>query len=171
MQKIFEVWRLIDNYNNYEISSHGRVRNNKTDRTLISSIDRHGYKHCGLSKEGTHKVINIHVLVARAFCENPNNYPCVDHISRDKTNNMFTNLRYVTKSMNSRNMSTQDDNISGKNGVTKNTSRNTWRVRWTGNDMIQYCKSFSIKQHGYEQAKAMAIEFRRLKEIECGYLN
>ena len=33
-----EVWRMIDNYNNYEISSHGRVRNNKTERILISSI-------------------------------------------------------------------------------------------------------------------------------------
>ena len=65
----------------------------------------------------------MHVLVARAFCDNPNNYPCVDHITRDKSNNMFTNLRYVTKSMNSRNMSTRDDNVSGKNGVTKDTSR------------------------------------------------
>ena len=109
--------------------------------------------------------------MARAFCENPNNYPCIDHISRDKTNNMFTNLRYVTKSMNSRNMSTRDDSVSGKNGVRKDTSRNTWRARWTGNDMIQHCKSFSIKQHGDEEAKAMAVEFRRLREIEYGYLN
>ena len=165
-----EVWRLVDNYNNYEISSHGRIRNNKTDRILMQSNAGNEYKQINLSKDGVKKKYRIHSLVAHAFCENPNNYPCVDHISRDKSNNMFTNLRYVTKSMNSRNMSTRDDNISGKNGVTKNTSRNTWRVRWTGNDMIQYCKSFSIKQHGDEQAKAMAIEFRRLKEIECGYL-
>ena len=57
-----EVWRLIDNYNNYEISSHGRVRNNKTDRILISPLNGCGYKYCGLSKKGKQTVIKIHVL-------------------------------------------------------------------------------------------------------------
>ena len=71
----------------------------------------------------------MHALVARAFCENPNNYPCIDHIDRVRTNNMFTNLRYATYSMNSRNMSTRVDNVSGKNGVSKVTGKNSWRVR------------------------------------------
>ena len=29
-----EQWRLIDGYDNYEISSHGRVRNNKTSKIM-----------------------------------------------------------------------------------------------------------------------------------------
>ena len=37
-----EQWRLIDGYDNYEISSHGRVRNNKTSR--IMKLIR--YKDC-----------------------------------------------------------------------------------------------------------------------------
>ena len=166
-----EVWRLVDNYNNYEISSHGRIRNNKTDRILIQSNDGNGYKQINLSKDGVKKKYKIHSLVARAFCENPNNYPCIDHISRDKTNNMFTNLRYATYSMNRRNMSTLVDNVSGKNGVSYVTGKNSWRVRWMGNDNIRHSKSFSEKQFGDNQAKALAIKFRRLKDIECGYLN
>ena len=81
-----EVWRLVDNYNNYQISSHGRIRNNKTDRILIQS---NGYKQINLSKDGVKKKYKIHSLVARAFCENPNNYPCIDHIDRVRSNNML----------------------------------------------------------------------------------
>ena len=104
-----EVWRLVDNYNNYEISSHGRIRNNITNRILIQNDNGQGYSQVNLSKDGIIKMYTIHALVAHAFV--PNNYPCIDHISRDKSNNMFTNLRYVTFSMNSRNMSTRVDNI------------------------------------------------------------
>jgi hypothetical protein len=39
-----ENWRLVDEYDNYEISSHGRVCNNKTARILIP-VFQSGY-HC-----------------------------------------------------------------------------------------------------------------------------
>ena len=45
-----EQWRLVDEYDNYEISSHGRVRNNKTDKILKQSTDN-GYFKVGLSKD------------------------------------------------------------------------------------------------------------------------
>ena len=73
--------------------------------------------------------------------------------------------------MNSRNMSTRVDNVSGKNGVSYVNGKNSWRVRWMGNDNIRHSKSFSEKQFGDNQAKALAIRFRRLIDIECGYLN
>jgi len=61
-----EYWRLIDGYNNYEISSHGRVRNNRTDRILELCLNRGGYFYVKLSNESARKAHRVHRLVADA---------------------------------------------------------------------------------------------------------
>ena len=38
-----EVWRSIDGYNNYAISSFGRVKNVKTGKILKARNDKYGY--------------------------------------------------------------------------------------------------------------------------------
>ena len=50
-----EMWRLISGYDNYEVSSHGRVRNNRTMHMLKSGTNHGGYLHIGLSKNGKKK--------------------------------------------------------------------------------------------------------------------
>lgn len=40
-----------------------------------------------------------HRLVAETFLPNPNNYPTVDHINRDKKSNMVHNLRWADRNM------------------------------------------------------------------------
>ena len=54
-----EQFRLIDGYDNYEISSHGRVRNNKTSRILKPSTNKDGYKHIVLTKDKQNKRIKF----------------------------------------------------------------------------------------------------------------
>ena len=49
-----EQWRLINDYDNYEVSSHGRVRNNNTGRILKPGINSSGYHFANL-----HKVIQF----------------------------------------------------------------------------------------------------------------
>ena len=39
-----EDWRTIENYDNYEVSSFGRIRNKSTCRILINNI-KSGYFH------------------------------------------------------------------------------------------------------------------------------
>ena len=74
-----EQFRLVDGYDNYEVSSHGRIRNNKTARILIPGLNSGGYHHVSLCKDGKNKSHKIHRLVSFAFCENLNNYTIVDH--------------------------------------------------------------------------------------------
>ena len=82
-----EQFRLVDGYDNYQVSSHGRVRNCVTDRIMNACI-RGEYLCAHLSKDGKCKNHQVHRLVAFAFCENQNNKNVVDHIDRIKTNNV-----------------------------------------------------------------------------------
>ena len=168
-----EQWMLIDGYDNYEVSSFGRVRNNVTARILKPGTNRGGYQVVVIYKDGKIKNHAMHRLVAFAFCPNPNEYNVVDHISRVKTNNMFNNLRWCTDSGNQRNRTISKNNTSGTQGIFKQTITNNdyWIAQWHDNDKKQRSKCFSIKKYGDENAKAQAIELRKQKEIEFGYLN
>ena len=37
MEKMFEIWKPVKDYENYSISSFGRIRNNKTKKILKNS--------------------------------------------------------------------------------------------------------------------------------------
>ncbi len=127
-----EQWRIIDGYDNYEISSHGRVRNNQSGRILKNCIITGGYYRVKLCKNGKQTAQLVHRLVCFAFCENPNNYAVVDHMDRNRTNNMFNNLRWCTLSENNRNTTIRTDNTSGNKGVVKHL--NSWQAQWYNNN-------------------------------------
>ena len=120
---LMEERRPIRGYEGYyEVSHYGRVRSvdryvshsrNGTFKVLrigaIKAIgdNGNGYKLVYLYKEGRHNRFSakLHRLVAEAFLPNPNNFPVVDHIDHDKTNNHVDNLRWVT----------QEENLAYKN--------------------------------------------------------
>ncbi len=130
-----ENWRAIDGYINYEVSSHGRVRNITTARILKPYSDNHGYYLVKLSKDGTAKNHKIHKLVSFAYCDNINDYNVVDHIDKNKSNNMFNNLRWCTSSENNRNTTIRKDNTSGFKGVSFVERHNTWKATWNDNNL------------------------------------
>lgn len=67
-------------------------------------VPHHGatslYLQVGLSLDGVCKNYLIHRLVAQTWVSNPNNYPEIDHIDNDITNNKVENLQWVTRQMN-----------------------------------------------------------------------
>ncbi len=163
-----EQWRMVDGYNNYEVSSHGRIRNNNTNKILKSCLSG-GYQRVNCCKDGKVKQYLVHRLVAFAFCDNPNNYDMVDHFDRNRLNNMFNNLRWVTSSENNRNLSISKRNKSGIKGVYKDG--NSWQAYFQNNESKRQSKNFSIAKYGGdEEAKTLAIEWRKARELEFGYL-
>lgn len=98
-----EVWKCIDNYINYEVSSFGNVRNIKFGKLLKFGVQSGEYFNVDLSKENKSKTFTIHRLVATAFIENPNNYTTVDHIDRNRQNNNVNNLRWANMVLQSNN--------------------------------------------------------------------
>lgn len=118
-----EIWKDIKGYEGrYEVSSLGNVRTvkrfvkNKNGMRLVKShilkshIDEKGYCKIFLRKEDSGKnIVNyVHRLVAEAFISNPNDYPCIDHIDTNKSNNNVSNLRWVTHIMNMNNPLTKN---------------------------------------------------------------
>lgn len=96
-----EVWKDIKGYSKYQISSYGRVWSKKRQIYLKQYKNNSGYLTVSLSADnGKVKRELIHRLVAIAFLENPNNYPCVNHKDEDKENNHLTNLEWCDKKYN-----------------------------------------------------------------------
>lgn len=93
-----EVWKQIEEYNNYEVSSFGNVRNKNAGRILkVSKKGR--YSSVGLSSNKP-KTFSVHQLVARAFIPNPENKSQVNHKDKNGFNNNITNLEWATNKEN-----------------------------------------------------------------------
>jgi len=164
-----EQWRLISGYDNYEISSHGRVRNNKSKNILKTYTEKAGYVLIGLYKDGKTKTHRIHRLVGFAFLEKKNGDIEVDHIDHNRSNNMVNNLRWATSSGNSRNSSISSRNTSGFQGVKFNKKMNCWIASWFEDKEKR--RSFSVNKYGEEEAKQLAINYRKERAQENGYIN
>jgi hypothetical protein len=152
-----EIWRVIDGYLNYEVSSHGRVRNNKTGKIMKPDISSVYHRVTLYEKTKSRKC--VHKLVGEAFIDNPNKYDIVDHIDRNATNNNYENLRWVNQSLNEKNKGLFKNNKCGHAGV--RCDRGHWRASWTENGIKKTKNCNSMED---------AIEYRKEMEQLHGYI-
>lgn len=92
-----EEWRTIKGYEDrYEVSNFGRVRSLNNNSILKPFKNTGDYLGVKLYKNNIRFNKLLHRLVAQAFIPNPENKPQVNHIDENKTNNIVSNLEWVT---------------------------------------------------------------------------
>jgi len=96
-----ERFKAIDGFEDYEVSTWGRIFNTKTGRYIRPEICKKGYLRVDLYNDAGRKHCKVHRLVAKAFIPNPENKPDINHIDGNNQNNSISNLEWVTNKENS----------------------------------------------------------------------
>jgi hypothetical protein len=148
-----EVWKDIKNYEGlYQVSNFGNVKSldrivNKPSgvsyirkgKICKQSKSNLGYMTIGFTVNNQKINKYVHRLVAEAFITNTSNYPQVNHIDCDKTNNRINNLEWCTNS--------QNHTHASKNGLNK---LHLYRVAYSGeqntNSLLKKEQVLEIRQ-------------------------
>ena len=93
------LWKVLIEKPNYSVSNTGEVRNDRSGKTLKAYIGESGYPMIRFSDSA----FTVHSLVAKNWlCDSYFDGAQVDHLDMDKTNNVVSNLEWVTPKENSR---------------------------------------------------------------------
>ena len=94
---MIEIWKPIENYENYLVSNLGNVKSLKTNKILKYSIHKKGYASIVMKQ----KSFLVHRLVAKTFLEIVDGKNKVNHINCIKDDNRLVNLEWVDSKENS----------------------------------------------------------------------
>ena len=110
---IEEIWKDIPGFEGfYEASNKGSIRSvsrivrsgrgHRINPSVVlkPSIGQWGYEQVSLRENGKKYNKRVNRLIAETFIPNPNNYPQVNHIDGNKTNNCVSNLEWCNSSQN-----------------------------------------------------------------------
>lgn len=106
-----EIWKDVVGYEGlYQVSNLGNVKRvgsfrgvNKAylNNYYLKPLDNgKGYFRIKLTVNNKSKRVMLHRIIAEAFIENQNQYPCINHINGNKKDNRIENLEWCTQSQN-----------------------------------------------------------------------
>lgn len=134
----------------YVKSKSGSVRY-KLPKLQKLTKNNNGYLEVRISIDAHRYTKSVHRLIGMTFIDNPNNYPTIDHIDRNRTNNHVSNLRWCTLSENMKNPLTIK-HISVLSSNIKHTSqyKEVVRISFVDNSIKLYPSLASTRIDGYD---------------------
>ena len=152
-----EIWKIIEGYENYEVSTFGNVRNIKTNNLLRLSKKGNYYSIGLTNKHKNRKSFRVHRLVCKTFIPNPDNKIEVNHKDKNGLNNNVLNLEWNSH---------QENCIHRSNGVIQTTNQNItiYRVDKDTNEKLE-------KYDSIESAGKWAFEKGLVKNLHSGRTN
>ena len=89
------MWKTVPNFDNYEASEDGRIRNKLTNTELKLTLGTDKYLKVHLRKDKQRYTKRVNRVIAETFLPNDQNFPQVNHINGVKTDNPdLDNLPY-----------------------------------------------------------------------------
>ena len=156
-----EVWKTIDNFSKYEISSFGNLRNNL--KHLLKSTLKSGYYGTSILNNDNKRIsMKIHRIVALTFIPNPENKYTVNHKDHNKLNNNVDNLEWAT---------TTEQNIH-KRKCKKEiqelvSSRAVWRINNDTNEKIELYQTIKFAaQWVFDNKLTSIVDFNNGNNIK-----
>jgi hypothetical protein len=150
-----EVWETIVDFPDYEISNHGRIISYRCSkaRLLKASTLQRGYKQiCLKDSDDRQSLLLVHRLVARHFLPPPReDQKEVDHIDRNPSNNIVTNLRWSTRSANMRNTCRYRTDIEVEDYAERNRECARQRARRLLTEKIECPCGKTVSRLNYKQ--------------------
>lgn len=141
----------------YLITDDGKVYSERSKRYLSLSLAR-GYPCTHLWKNGKSITVAVHRLVAQAFLAKPAHATEVNHIDKNKLNNHYTNLEWVTRSQNIRH--------SYANGHTPTRGELAGNSKLTEKQVLEI---IGIKDKTYKQiASLYGVGYSTIAHIKVG---
>jgi len=163
-------WCILYDYPMYTIYSNGVIRNDETKNFICGTIDIENYRYVHIyHNSGVKKVKKVHILLAECFIPNPNNYPIVDHIDGNRSNNNLDNLRWVTYGQNAINKAKSNNTSSKYKGVSRRHN-GTWECRIKHEGKSTFIGTFKDEREAaisyIKKAKELQGEFYRKLDYE-----
>ena len=140
-----EEWKPVVGFGDlYEVSNYGRVKSiqfhGKKREKILTQSTANGYKFVKL-RNWYQQVVGsfpVHRLVAMAFIPNPENKSQVDHIDTNPSNNVVTNLRWVTPLENQHNELTLEKLRNSMTAYNKSDAHRKVMQETQGHSILQF---------------------------------